>query len=499
MPQLAIDGFPGGLNLSTNIFSGDPFDIPPEDLTVALDLSFLGDRGQLMCRFGDTLLNNALPAGDLAYIYYSPSLDRLIFGGPRSGQAYSYSLGANTLTGLLYNVASGLASPFAFCLCDAPVSGGQGPVYGVVPLNVSPFAKAIYWDGAAASFGTWTASVGTVPIARFYLWAGNRMWAFGEPGAVGGDAANTYYWSELGDPRNWPAANVNKLDPGDGDRITAATAFGAGIIIGKQHKLYQVYDLDTGANRALTFGAGVFDCATIGSTFDATRGRSVYQAACATPIGVIFLDPDQGFFITDGSSVKPLENGRKVDVLTPISLTLTAIYGLVVAGNSVLMPTSAVTYEYDVVRAAWLQHSTAPTGFAVKSVGPGDRTYGFKGSRISRFRDVANGPGGVDLDGVALNPSLQTTYLHAGTPDRLKRFGPLIMSGLPLVGQSVFTYRHDFVAAGGTVRNFAFPNVTLPAYARQNDLGVSRAIQFALRNFSLLDSMRLDYRPRGRR
>jgi hypothetical protein len=200
MPQLAIDGFPGGLNLSTNIFSGDPFDIPPEDLTVALDLSFLGDRGQLMCRFGDTLLNNALPAGDLAYIYYSPSLDRLIFGGPRSGQAYSYSLGANTLTGLLYNVASGLASPFAFCLCDAPVSGGQGPVYGVVPLNVSPFAKAIYWDGAAASFGTWTASVGTVPIARFYLWAGNRMWAFGEPGAVGGDAANTYYWSELGDP-----------------------------------------------------------------------------------------------------------------------------------------------------------------------------------------------------------------------------------------------------------------------------------------------------------
>jgi hypothetical protein len=73
------------------------------------------------------------------------------------------------------------------------------------------------------------------------------------------------------------------------------------------------------------------------------------------------------------------------------------------------------------------------------------------------------------------------------------------MSGLPLVGQSVFTYRHDFVAGGGTVRNFAFPNVTLPAYARQNDLGVSRAIQFALRNFSLLDSMRLDYRPRGRR
>jgi hypothetical protein len=180
------------------------------------------------------------------------------------------------------------------------------------------------------------------PDRPVLLWAGTRLWAFNNLAANEGSA---YYWSELGDPRNWPAANVNKLDPGDGDHISAVAVIGSEIIVFKQHKAWSIYDLDTGANRALQFGAGCVD------RVDET-GRGWVNLAVTTPRGVVFIDPDQGLLITDGSSVKPLDPRRRVD-----PLLLSAAVSVTTSDDSIFYGlANGDVYEFDLIRDVWWRH-----------------------------------------------------------------------------------------------------------------------------------------------
>jgi hypothetical protein len=110
------------------------------------------------------------------------------------------------------------------------------------------------------------------------------------------DPGSTLVFSDIGNPRAWPAANVVQFDPNDGDSITGLGTIGPYLLVFKRRKTWVVTDLDTGANRRLSGDTG---CAA---------GRSIVE----TPLGTFFLTQDKGVYLTNGSSLEPMS-----DVIRP--------------------------------------------------------------------------------------------------------------------------------------------------------------------------------------
>jgi hypothetical protein len=101
-------------------------------------------------------------------------------------------------------------------------------------------------------------------------------------GAVA-DPGSALVFSDLGDPRAWPAANIVLFDPNDGESITGIGECGAGLLVFKPSKAWLVYDLDTGANRPL--GAGV--------------GCISHRSIAVTPYGTVWAGVKQ-VWVSDG-------------------------------------------------------------------------------------------------------------------------------------------------------------------------------------------------------
>lgn len=282
------DDFTGGMRFA-------PFDTFHDDSGVwagnefmnGLNLTLHRRSRLLVRRNGHALVSNAgalsaavnslfgaqgLPAG---------SANQLIVGA--GANVYQY----NTATGLSAAIIAGLTANKLLECAQAPVSGGQGPVWMMNSV------EARYWTGAVA--GTWTASAGTLPLGRFLLWHGTRMWvaaptAASLPGVA--DAGSSLCFCALGDPRNWPAANVVSFDPNDGQRISGIGRVGPYLLVFKPNKTWLVYDLDTGANRPLSGEIGCLGHRTI----------------VETPKGTYFWTRDKGLALCDGSQIKLVED-----------------------------------------------------------------------------------------------------------------------------------------------------------------------------------------------
>lgn len=219
-------------------------------------------------------------------------------------------------------------------------SGGQGPLYMTIPAG----ATVLYYDGAAV--GTWTASAGSLPAgASQLLYASNRMWAIKLLSGPA-DPNSAFAWSELGDPRNWPAANVVQLDPNDGDYFIGAGTLGPYIIVFKKRKAWVIYDLDTGANRPLGEGAGVVD---------GGRGSIV-----ETPYGLVFLDGVQGPCITDGTGVKAIGPGVRDAIVSDVVTGFADSCSAAFERDSYFLKPRFVDrlYEYHFPTKTWWRHTT---------------------------------------------------------------------------------------------------------------------------------------------
>lgn len=204
---------------------------------------------------------------------------------------YDAGLGSSLLTGL---TANSLWHGVMF-----PQSGGQGPMW---MMNGT---EARYWTGLAGA--AWTASTGTLPIGKYIVAHGNRMWSAGITTLAGvSDPKSAYGWSDIGDARSWPAANVNMLDPTDGTELTGIGRIGPYLLVFKRNKTWLVYDLDTGANRQLSASIGCIS------------HRSIVE----TPRGTFFMS-DRGPAICDGSEIRLIDD--KLNLITLIDLTDTQI------------------------------------------------------------------------------------------------------------------------------------------------------------------------------
>ena len=260
-------------------------------------------------------------------------------------------LAAGELDGLLIGTADGKLWPYTTVLgaslgtftadkvwdfIDAPTNGGQGPLYGVNGTD----AKYVT---AGAAIGNWTAATGTFPAGAKYLaYTGNRVWAAGMSayGSVA-DPASTLVFSNLGDPRDWPAANVVQFDPNDGEAITAIAEVGSNLIVFKRSKAWLVYDLDTGANRPLGVGVGC------------VSHRSIQQF----PQGTVFLG-ERNVWITDGTTTRSISDNVESalrDALDEGSLPLATS---VVDGERYLVTIDDYVFEYDFALKSWWRHTS---------------------------------------------------------------------------------------------------------------------------------------------
>lgn len=299
-------------------------------------------RGSIKKRNGNTTLASSFPGSpsqitSLKGINVGSNV--LIAAG--GDKLYSISVG-----GIIQDITGGLGlvPNQRWEFITGPVSGGQGPVFGVDGQDTP-----IYWTGAGGA-ASWTALVGSVPNGKYIEYAANRVW-------IAGTAAfpSRLYFSDIGDPRSWTSTNVVDLDPNDGQQITGIISVGGSLIVFKQSKTYLIYDLDTGANRLLSNSVGC------------VAPRSIASG----PGEIYFLSEDQGVFSATTSRLQ-----RISDDIQPLFDEITDEHKNLAAGTffndhyylscayegSV---NNSMTLDYDTTTKSWWKHSNGANQFAL--------------------------------------------------------------------------------------------------------------------------------------
>jgi hypothetical protein len=426
---LQFRDFSGGVNLSAG-----PGGLDGNEAAYALNFRST-TRGSLKSREGDTNLLDSADLGSSAMAgifrigaFTAGAADDFIIG-MTSGNIYRYTSGSTA------TLIVGFAGASIDDVIEAPVSGGFGPVWGTA-------AGTAFSVSAAAAPNVWTATTGTIPsTAKYLAYVGNRVWAAGMTsyGAVA-DPGSALVFSNLGDPRDWPAANIVQFDPNDGEAITGIGEVSAGLLVFKKTKAWLVYDLDTGANRPLGVGVGCIS------------HRSITQ----TPYGTIWAG-DRQVWTTDGGAVRSL--GDKLLSATPTTLPGIETYLIddrvfgVYTNNRYFLQRNSRTagtsylFEYDFFQKSWWIHTTLGGPLALARIGSGDEELYVGGhSRLDRMFDT----GYAASDGSALSRRWSGPY-HSLGPGR-DRLRGIEVDGSGQFGMAALP-QYNVATAGLTTRD----------------------------------------------
>lgn len=299
-------------------------------------------RGAIRKR--DGALGFSTPANALTSLFAAQSPTFLIGAGSTKLFSISPAAAFTDITGAL-----SLTSGLLFDFIQAPASGGQGPVYG---MNGS---QAVQWTGSGNA-AAWTAATGTLPIGKYVCYAGLRVWVAGMAsyGSVP-DPGSTVVASELGDPRNWPAANVYQFDPNDGESITGLGRAGPYVLVFKPSKTWVIYDPEgDGSNRPLAEGIGCI------------ANRSIV----ASGQGTFFLSRDQGVFKTNGSSMERINDKIQPTFDALVQNNRQLATGCVFDGHYYLAISTSGTandllLDYDLRLNSWWIHTLPVSDLAI--------------------------------------------------------------------------------------------------------------------------------------
>lgn len=322
---------------------------------------------------------------------FGVNLSSDIMIGAGGTKLYSVS----TSAGIIKTLASGLTSGLNWEWIQAPASGGQGPVWGVNGTD-----KPMYWDGVSEAAHEWTASVGSIPNGKVIAYHDNRVYIA---------SGSTLYWSDITDPRNFesPKGGSTKVDPEDGQEITALGKVGPYLMIFKSRKTFLLTDSNTGAIRRVSEDMGCVAPRTV----------------IPTEVGTFFLTPDSEIVLTDGQSFQ-----KKVSI--PIKPLLKNLSGSIAqkacgihTGDYVYFSISEngaindTILEYNLTNDSWWPHAISyqekPTE-ATSYGGVGN--YGGEGI----YGDTGRTSGGVNQFAI-LDPSNVATLYAAGSNPVLKR------------------------------------------------------------------------------
>lgn len=350
-------------DLSGGVRRGDPFYFSPaldvaqtgtsklNELRGARDVTYDRRTRLVRRRYGNSRpatfsgeLNSIIPAYGLPGGIHA---NQLIIGG--ADGTLSSLFAYNPSGGIGASFAGGLAADAQWSGILAPQTGGQGPLF----LQNGVSTPQFYTGGAG---GAWTASTGTLPIAYYLLWHGNRVWA-ARTNLATLDGPSTVAFSELGDPRNWPAANQVLFAPQNGQYLTGIGSIGPYVIVFKRTGTWLIYDLDTGANRQLSAELGCISHRTI----------------VETERGTYFLS-HRGLALCDGANIKLIED--KLNFVDDIDLgtfgNVERSHAAYFEGRYYLAPTDSSgdfqgLFEYDPEHDAWWPHSQPMRHMAVWS------------------------------------------------------------------------------------------------------------------------------------
>jgi len=342
---ITYSDFSGGLNTQSG-----PYLLQGNECREALNVhtSLTGDvekRPGFITLSGSTLTGSPVNATGVHTLFPSNTSTKSIIGVATTST--TDTIFKMTTGGVASVLKSGMTANTRWWFAQAEVNGASGPIFG---LNGVDTPKR--WDGSAAEMSDWVATTGTVPKeARYLTYWSSRLWC--------AKGSRLYYSGITGstpDPLNWDAENFVDLEPNDGQEITGIGIVGAYLIVFKSRKIYNVYDPNTAANRAISNSVGCI------------APRSIVQ----TPIGLLFLSEDQGICKTDGTAVTPFSDGIKPDIARVLANPTTARNAAGTLLDRRYMLSVSVggtrndrTYEYDMIAGSWWPHSCASNAFAL--------------------------------------------------------------------------------------------------------------------------------------
>jgi hypothetical protein len=447
-------------------------------------------RGSIKKRNGCTTFCSTFtgtPAGITSLFGLNVGATVLIAAG--GTKLYSISTGgvATDITG-----AASLTSGAHWEFSSGPTSGGQGPLYGINGTEVPK-----YWSGTG-NIADWTATVGSIPNGKYITYTANRIWVAGVA-----STPSRLFFSDLGDPRSWTATNVVDLDPNDGQSITAIARMGAYLLVFKQTKCFIIYDLNTGANRALSTNVGC------------VASRSVAEG----PEGIYFLSADQGVFVATPSKLTNVSDNilSTLDALSP-SLRSDAAGAFInnhyyLSCGSASAARNDMTLDYDTTTQSWWKHTNTASQFALwrPSASGEVELYAAQASAIP-IVDKCYVDNVFQDNGVNFRAAWYGPWLAYKEPYRRKRVRQLHVDGtgtvdvyystdfLPamnLIGSNIFsgtsgvstgtTFGDASTYGSGGVFGDAFPQ----GQDRIFSLGVARAFSFEFESVAS-DDMEID-------
>lgn len=188
---------------------------------------------------------------------------------------------------------------------------------------------------------------GSVPNGKYVVQWQGRLWVAGVTGF-----GSRLYYSDIANPFSWTATNTADFDTADGEDITGIGTVGSYLLIFKRSKVWVVYDVDP------TLGP-------LNRVVSRNVGCCSHRSIVETPKGTMFLTPDRGVWITNGSRVEDLSIKVRPSFKLNNALEQQAVGAFYKNHYYVTFPSYAATaandlmMDYDLAFESWWKHSCA--------------------------------------------------------------------------------------------------------------------------------------------
>lgn len=287
----------------------------------------------------------ASPAVTLTSLFPLESVSPVLLIGAGGTSLYSISTG-----GAVTAIKTGLTNNVRWEGVSAPVVSTQGPAFLMNGTDVPQ-------QGNGATLANWTNASGSVavPNGKYMTYFQNQVFVAGLTAAPSGltlkDPKSAVVWSAIADATNFDPASLTgagflEFDPNDGAAITAIGVAGPYVFVFKPRKTWVITSVANATSRMISN----------------TVGAAAHRSLAQSPQGLIFLSEDRGCYVSNGSTVEPLN-----DAIDPTFKSITSGQRAQAAGvfydrhYYLSVPLTSATndtiLDFDTTLGSWWRHS----------------------------------------------------------------------------------------------------------------------------------------------
>jgi len=220
-----------------------------------------------------------------------------------------------------YNDVTGSISPGSLPLTSDVLNG----ILIFTSQSVNPFKFTSNSSNAAALGGSPPGNAAVIKVVNNYAF----LAGFPTSGAY-----YRVYWSAIGDPETWPAANFIDFGYGDGDPILSLSSINTNLIIFKTRRIGSLSTNSIFIGNVTTLGpfSVVFNNIGIFNTFCVDN---IEDGRC------VFVGTDMDVYLTDGYTLQPIANLAPPNANVRNSLIVARLVG----GSSMQLKYAPATRE----------------------------------------------------------------------------------------------------------------------------------------------------------